>query len=272
MKKLSITFFLCLVAIGCRQEQKKTVMAQQGESSYQLSASTRHHEWISLERENGSVLKAFLVYPERDENTDAVIVIHENRGLNDWARSFADSLAGQGFLVIAPDLISNTVEGKERTTDFENSDKAREALYNLDPDGVTKDLDRVFQHVKGLPSSTGTVSVIGFCWGGSQTFRYATNNNELKRAMVFYGTAPEDKSILQAIQCPVYGFYGGDDNRVNATIPATKEAMEEYGKVYETVLYEGAGHAFMRRGAEETSGPNKEAHDAAWKALLEKLQ
>lgn len=272
MKKLSFIILIGFLVFGCKQEKKNTVMAQQEETADQLSASVRHHEWVSLEREDGSVLKAFLVFPERKDNADAVIVIHENRGLNDWARSFADSLAAQGFLVIAPDLISNTVEGVERTTDFENSDKAREALYNLDPDGVTRDLDRVFQHVRGLPSSTGTVSVMGFCWGGSQTFRYATNNKELERALVFYGTAPEDKSVLQTIQCPVYGFYGGDDNRVNATIPETKEAMEKYGKVYETVIYEGAGHAFMRRGAEETSGPNKEAHVAAWKSLLEKLQ
>lgn len=232
-----------------------------------LSESPRHHEWIDLPREEGTY-KAFVVYPESSEATDAVIVIHENRGLNDWARTFADELAGRGYLVIAPDLISNTVEGYERTTDFPNSDVAREAIYALDAGQVTADLNTAYEYIKDLPASTGKVSVAGFCWGGSQSFRYATNNPNLERAMVFYGTAPGDKSVLESINCPVYGFYGGDDNRVNSTIEATKAAMNQYGHTYEYEIYEGAGHAFMRRGHTEEEGPNKEAHDQAWDRLV----
>jgi len=233
-----------------------------------LSESPRHHEWIHLPREEGTY-KAFVVYPESSDATDAVIVIHENRGLNDWARTFADELAGRGYLVIAPDLISNTVEGYERTTDFPNSDVAREAIYALDADQVTADLNTAYEYIKDLSASTGNVSVAGFCWGGSQSFRYATNNPDLERAMVFYGTAPEDKSELESINCPVYGFYGGDDNRVNSTIEATETAMDQYGHTYEYEIYEGAGHAFMRRGhGPDAEGPNKEAHDQAWDRLI----
>ncbi|WP_224484627.1 dienelactone hydrolase family protein [Robertkochia aurantiaca] len=275
------TFTLLLVTLlftfSCKQESKKQEEPKEKSSmasaeSDQLSQSPRHHEWIDLERENGT-FKAFVVYPETDQPAKAAVVIHENRGLNDWARSFADQLAAKGYLVIAPDLISNTVEGIEKTTDFENSDKAREAIYALDPDQVTKDLNAAYNYIKNDPASSGTVFVIGFCWGGSQTFRYATNNDDIKEALVFYGTAPDDKSELQTIKCPVYGFYGGDDNRVNSTIPATEEAMKEFGLTYEYVIYEGAGHAFMRRGAQSDAEPaNKEAHDKAWDRLLSILK
>lgn len=236
--------------------------------SASLSASPRHHEWVDLPRQTGTY-KAFVAYPESPTPTKAVIVIHENRGLNDWARSFADQLAGEGFLVIAPDLISNTVEGMTRTTDFPNSDAAREAIYALDPDQVTSDLNAAYDYIKDLPASTGKVSVVGFCWGGSQSFRYATNNPNLEEALVFYGTAPQDTTELLDINCPVYGFYGGDDSRVNATIPDTEAAMNQYGHTYDYLIYEGAGHAFMRRGAqEEADKANKQAHDQAWDRLL----
>lgn len=232
-----------------------------------LSESPRHHEWVTLTYGNRE-LEAFVVYPEKSGPAKSVIVIHENRGLNDWARLFADQLAAEGFLVIAPDLISNT-NGKKRTTDFENADAAREAIYSLDPQQVTQDLDAAFNYIKSDPSATGEVAVVGFCWGGSQTFRYATNNSEISSAHVFYGTGPEDKEVLAKISAPVYGYYGGDDNRVNATIEQTQERMEEVNALYDYVIYEGAGHAFMNRAHQpDASQANKEAHDAAWERLL----
>ncbi|MDB4292194.1 dienelactone hydrolase family protein [Maribacter sp.] len=237
-----------------------------------LSESPRHQEWVDFTRDNGTILKAFVVYPESEKPTKSVIVIHENRGLNDWARSFADELAGKGYLVIAPDIISNTVAGIEKTTDFPDSDTAREAIYALDAEQVTKDLHMVYEHVKNDSSSTGEVSVAGFCWGGSQTFRYATNNPDLENAFVFYGTGPKEAATYSTIQTPVYGFYGGSDNRVNATVPDSEAIMKEAGKQFEYEIYDGAGHAFMRKGAEETEGPNKKAHDKAWARLLNILK
>lgn len=150
-----------------------------------------------------------LSYAEKAGSAKSVLVIHENRGLNDWARLFTDKLAAEGFLVIAPDLISNT-NGKKRTTDFENADAARDAIYSLDPEQVTSDLDAAFEYIKNDPSATGEVAVAGFCWGGAQAFRFATNNSEISSARVFYGTAPEDKEALARISVPVYGYYGGD--------------------------------------------------------------
>ena len=237
----------------------------------ELSDSPRHHEWVTLSHGDRQY-QAFVVYPQTDKKTKSVIVIHENRGLNDWARLFADKLAEKGYLVIAPDLISNTQEGKKRTTDFDNPDAAREALYALDPNQVTADLAAAFNYIKNDASSTGEVAVVGFCWGGSQTFRYATNNPDITSAHVFYGTAPDDADALAKIKTPVYGYYGGDDNRVNATIEQTEKYMKAANNPFEYEIYPGAGHAFMKSGYQtDGSEANKKAHDAAWERLLKLL-
>lgn len=237
----------------------------------QLENSPRHHEWVTLES-SGRTMHNFVVYPEVSENATIVIVIHENRGLNDWARSFADQLAGKGFIAIAPDLISNTVEGYEKTTDFPSSDEARSAIYGLNPDNVTADLMTVLEYAKGLKAGNGTIAVAGFCWGGSQTFRFATNAGDaIKAAMVFYGTGPGEDAEYARIQSPVFGFYGGNDNRVNSTIEASESAMKKYNKSYQYEIYEGAGHAFMRSGDDPDApadNPNKIARNKSWERLV----
>lgn len=238
----------------------------------ELGESPRHHEWVDFKRPDGTSMKAFVVYPQISKDADAVVVIHENRGLNEWARSFADELAQNGYLVIAPDLISNTVEGIEKTTDFENSDLARQAIYELDPEAVTADLNNVFDYIKKDAASTGKVSVVGFCWGGSNSFRFATNQADLNKAFVFYGTAPKDGADLARIKTSVYGFYGGNDNRVNSTLERTQQQMDSLGKTFEPVIYEEATHAFMRKGAQTSEGPDKLAHDKAWQRLLDLLK
>ncbi|MBT8258261.1 MAG: dienelactone hydrolase family protein, partial [Bacteroidia bacterium] len=140
--------------------------------------------------------------------------------------------------------------------------------YELDPDMVTADLNSAYDYIKNDKASNGEVSVIGFCWGGSQSFRYATNNPDLEEAIVFYGTAPKQEEVYASINAPVYGFYGGDDNRVNSTLPDTETYMTNAGKSFEHVIYEGAGHAFMRRGSQmDASDANKKAHDQAWEKL-----
>lgn len=230
----------------------------------QLEESPRHHEWRTL-LAGGKDLHCFIAYPERSERTSAVIVIHENRGLTDWARSFADQVAAAGYLAIAPDLLSESGEGIHKTSDFHDSDAAREAIYQLDPEYVTAALDSVFKFLKKLPSTTGEVSVAGFCWGGSQSFRYATNNPDLKNAFVFYGSAPESKEAFARIEAPVYGFYAENDQRINAGIGETEKHMQSLNKTYDYVIYSDAGHAFMRRGddPDEDEG-NKKARDDAW--------
>lgn len=265
--------FSILLFTACKDNEKTEVETSETTSeSNELSSSSRHHEWVTLSNDDRE-FKAFVAYPENSEKAKPVIVIHENRGLNDWARLFADKLASEGFLVIAPDLISNTVEGKERTTDFDSPDAAREAIYNLEDDQVTADLDAAYEYIANVPSSTGNVAVVGFCWGGSQTFRYATSNSDITSAHVFYGTAPTDSTTISEISAPVYGYYGGNDNRVNSTVAETEELMEKMNKTYEYEIYEDAGHAFMRSGHEESAEEgNRNAHDMAWERLLKHLK
>ena len=237
----------------------------------QLESSPRHHEWVKLES-NGRTMHNFVAYPERSDKAPVFIVIHENRGLNDWARSFTDQLAGEGFIAIAPDIISNTVDGITKTTDFATSDAAREAIYALDADNVTQDLNAVLEYAKSIKAGNGEIYVVGFCWGGSQSFRFATNaGKNIKAAMVFYGTGPQDAADYKSIEVPVYGFYGGADNRVNATIEDSEDAMTLFNKTFEYEIYEGAGHAYMRSGDDpraEKDNPNVLARNASWERLL----
>lgn len=248
-----------------------TSLSAQDYAVDQIENSPRHHEWVTMES-SGRTLHNFIAYPERADEAMVVIVIHENRGLNDWARSFTDQLAGRGYIAIAPDLISNTVEGFEKTSDFANSDDARSAIYGLDPQMVTQDLLNVLEYAKNIEAGNGKVAVVGFCWGGSQSFRFATNAGEgIEAALVFYGTGPQDASAYQSIQSPVFGFYGGDDNRVNATIENSKAAMEAYDKTYDYEIYEGAGHAYMRRGDDPNApsdDPNVVARNKSWERIV----
>ncbi len=248
-----------------------TVLHAQDYAIEQIENSPRHHEWVEIESSDRT-MHNFVAYPERSDKAPVFIVIHENRGLNDWARSFTDQLAENGFIAIAPDLISNTVEGVEKTSDFETSDAARSAIYALDPNNVTQDLKAVLEYAKTIESGSGEIYVVGFCWGGSQSFRFATNaGTEIDAAMVFYGTGPREASEYASIEVPVYGFYGGADNRVNATIEASENAMNSYNKTYEYEIYKDAGHAYMRRGDNpdsEANDPNVLARNASWERLL----
>ncbi len=233
----------------------------------QLNESPRHHEWIEVPSGDGRHVRSFIVYPEKKEKALAVIVIHENMGLTDWVRSFADQLASRGYLVIAPDLLSGFDSTHQRTSDFESGDAARDAIYQLKQEQITIDLLAVRNYISKVPSANGKTVVIGFCWGGAQTFHFAANCAGLSAALVFYGTAPTEDQI-EKISAPVYGFYGENDERINATIPETEKLMKKHSKAYQYKIYPGAGHAFMRLG-DDPQGlkKNKEARDQSWKRL-----
>ena len=239
------------------------------EPAMALLDSPRHQEWVRIPQGDREV-HAFLVYPERADKAISVVVIHENRGLNDWVRSVADELARAGYIAIAPDLLSGMGPDGGKTADFADSDAAREAIYALDPDQVTADLKAVAEFVKSLPAANGEVTVGGFCWGGAQTFRFATNYQDLDAAFVFYGSSPAEG--FDRITAAVYGFYGGNDERVNATIDPASKTMSELGKKFEPVIYDGAGHGFMRRGQEEgASEADSTSMRQAWKRWRELL-
>jgi carboxymethylenebutenolidase len=236
-----------------------------------LEASPRHQEWVELK--NGSrTVKAFVVYPEKKEKATVVVIIHEIMGLTDWVQGVADQYAEKGYIAIAPDFLSGMAPGGGRTIDFPDVGKAREAIGALPPDQVTGDLNAACDYAKTIPAANGKVAVTGFCWGGSQTFRFATNRTDLVAAMPFYGTGPTDPAAIAKIKAPVYGFYGGNDNRVTSTVEESAKLMKEAGKTYEPITYEGAGHGFMRSGEQpDAQEANKKARDAAWKRVLEIL-
>jgi carboxymethylenebutenolidase len=240
-----------------------------------LEKTPRHPEWVTVKAGDREV-KCFITYPEVKEKATAVVVIHEIFGLSDWARSVTDELAEAGYIAIAPDLLSGSAPGGGGTAEMGGRDSVTRAVSSLPADRVTGDLQAVTDYVAKLPSCNGKVAVAGFCWGGGQAFRFATNRKDIKAAFSFYGPMPDKEADLERINCPVYGFYGGNDNRINAMIPKATEQMKKAGKTYEPVTYEGAGHGFMRAGEdpEDKNPANKKARDEAWerwKALLKKI-
>jgi carboxymethylenebutenolidase len=227
----------------------------------QLQKSPRHSEWVTV-KHDGRNVETFVVYPEVKDKRPVVLVIHEIFGLSEWAQELADEVAAAGYIAVAPDLLSGMAPGGGRTKDFPQG-QATEAVSKLSPDQVSADLNAAAEYGLKLPASNGKLYVAGFCWGGGQTFRFATNRPDLAAAFVFYGPPPQDG--LERIKAPVYGFYGGNDARIDATIPDTVAAMKAAGKSYEPVTYEGAGHGFMRAGeAPDATEPNKKARSEAW--------
>lgn len=231
-----------------------------------LEASPRHQEWVDVPSKGRTIL-SFVVYPEVSENTLAVIVIHENRGLTDWERSVADQLAAAGFLAIAPDLLSDFDSTHKRTSDFASLDESRAALSEVPQEQVTADLLAVERYIAAVPSSNGKTVVMGFCWGGAQAFRFAADSSQVAASLVFYGRPPPEGSIAE-LKAPVYGFYGESDQRINDTIPQTESLMKTSGKAYDYVIYPGAGHAFLRQGDDpQAAEPLRKARDEAWQRV-----
>lgn len=262
MKKInSILFALCAaVSIAAPAAAAEEFALEK------LNASPRHHEWAEVES-GGRKVHSFVAFPEKAEKALVVIVIHENRGLTDWVRSFADQLAEAGYIAIAPDLLSGFSEEFKRTSDFKQPDDARNAIYKLDSAQVMADLKAVQRYAQKIPAANGKTAVIGFCWGGAQAFQFASEASKLEAALVFYGTSPDAKAIKK-ISAPVYAFYGENDQRINAGIEATSEEMEKRKKVFEYEVYRGAGHAFMKHGDDpEGNMENKQARNDAWLRL-----
>jgi len=244
-----------------------------------LEKSPRHIELVKV-KHDGREVNCTIVYPEVKDKATAVIVIHEIFGLTDWVRGVADQLAEAGYIAIAPDLLSGCATNGGGTAELGGGEAVRKAISGLKPGQITSDLNAVADYVMKLPSCNGKLAVGGFCWGGTQTFRYATNNKKLKAAFPFYGTGPDSADDIARIECPVYGFYAGNDNRVDATIPKSTELMKAAKKSYEPVVYEGAGHGFMRAGEAPDKGggsaemfeANQKAREEAWKRWKDLLK
>jgi len=281
--RLLVLLLLCWVP-ACAQEMSgnhsanhnNTPAAAESETNQEwarqrLAKSSRHQEWVKVKNGTREV-SSFVVYPEVKNKATAVVVIHEIFGMTDWVQSLTDQLAEAGYIAIAPDLLSGMGPNGGGTSSL-TGNAVGQAIRDLPPDQITADLNAVAEYVAKLPAANGKVVVAGFCWGGGQTFRFATNNSNIKAGFVFYGPTPAtaegvNKEALAKIKAPVYGFYAGNDARINATLPATAEAMAALKKTFDQVTYEGSGHGFMRAGdAPQPVAPQpkgeKEADDKA---------
>jgi carboxymethylenebutenolidase len=273
-----------LTFVGCSSAQEKNAHnhaeavtdpdVTQDWARARLAKSPRHQEWVKVKNGTREV-NSFVVYPEVKSKATAIVVIHEIFGMSDWVQALTDELAEAGYIAIAPDLLSGMGPKGGGTSEIAatGSNAVGIAIRDLPPDQITADLNAVADYVSKLPAANGTVAVGGFCWGGTQTFRFATNRPGLKAVFPFYGSAPAngpviDKDALGRISAPVYSFYAENDARIDSTVPGTIDAMKELGKKYEPVTYAGAGHGFMRAGeapepVKPTPKGDKDADDKA---------
>ena len=270
--KRSASIIFTLIAIAFVAQSVSAQEWSQPWARERIAKSPRHSEWVTV-KHDGRNVETLIVYPESKEKRPVVLVIHEIFGLSDWAQELADEVAAAGYIAIAPDLLTGMGPNGGRTNSF-TAGGVTEAVSKLNPDQVTADLNAAADYGKKLPSSNGKLFVAGFCWGGGQSFRFATNRGDVSAAFVFYGPPPA-KDAMSRIKAPVYGFYAGNDARIDATIPDTVAAMKAAGKTYDPVTYDGAGHGFMRAGEtpDDPNPANKKAREEAWarwKSLLAK--
>lgn len=257
--------FCALVALLCALASTATTAQAQDWAKQILDKSPRHQQWVKIQNGNRTI-DTFVVYPEVKGKAPVVVLIHEIFGLSDWARSMADDLAAAGYIVVAPDLLSGEGPNGGGSSAFADQDARVKAVSQLDPAQVISDLNAAADWGLKQPAASRKLAVVGFCWGGGKSFAFATQRKDLSAAFVFYGPPPAE---VTSITAPVYGFYAGNDARISATIPATKDAMKAAGKKYEPVVYDGAGHGFMRAG--EDPGNTNAANVTARKEGLARL-
>lgn len=206
-------------------------------------------------------MKGYLVRP-KDAAADlpAVIVIHENRGLNPHTRDVARRMALEGFVTLAPDFLSP--EGGTPA----DEDQARQMFSSLDANATAANAEATRVYLAGLDGTNGKVGAVGFCWGGGLVNRMATKSPELNAGVAYYGSQPPAEDV-PAIKAPLMLHYGGLDERINAGIDAYKAALDQNGKTYEIHVYEGVNHAFNN----DTSAAryDKAAADLAWGRTVE---
>jgi carboxymethylenebutenolidase len=224
-------------------------------------AAEPHGEWVSFPNAAGETIVAYVAWPERKDRAPTVLVIHAIFGLTSMETSVVDKLAAQGYLAIAPDLLSSKY-GKSPAA----GDSARKLFAGLTSERVMGDLDATAAYADTLPGAEpGAMGTIGFCWGGQQSFAYATHNPTLKAAVVCYGPAP-DSAAMARINAPILGVYAENDARVNDPLPQVAATMKALGKAFTYDIYPGTGHGFLSTGRQ---GNDTDQPDRAWKRIFE---
>lgn len=240
--------------------QEATLPPDAEGANARIADSPRHGEWVMVPVGSDSI-RSWVVYPERSDPAPVVLVVHEIYGLSNWVRAVADQVAAEGFIAIAPDLL--TMKNPPLSPDGEvEAQAARSMIRELERSDVDRWLSGVAEWGMGLPAAVARYGIVGYCWGGGTSFAHAVAAPGLSAAVVYYGGSPATES-LSAIEAPVLGLYGGNDARVNATIPPADSAMRAMGKTYEVHIFDGAGHGFLRQQSGQ-DGANMAATRQAW--------
>jgi carboxymethylenebutenolidase len=240
-----------------------------------LAESSRHGEWVDIALPDGTRLNSFVVYPERKDKAGVVLVIHDINGMRDIPRAVGDQLAQDGFIAIVPDFLSG--KGPDGGGSASLGTGVGQAIRALTDEEMTARLNAAMEYGKKLPASNGKTAVIGFCWGGTRVWAYAMAQPALNGAVVYYGSAPgataetADETLIGKIKAPVIGMFGGNDARINTTLPPTEAAMKKLGKGYEQHIFDGAGHGFLGNQA-GAAGANLKASEQAWPLTISFLQ
>jgi carboxymethylenebutenolidase len=260
---VAIALVACLSSGACAAPA--ATPAGEDDAKARLEKSSCHGEYATVDVA-GTPVKTWVVYPERKDKAPAVIVIHEIFGLTDWIRAVADQLAADGFIALAPDLLSGKGPSGGGTAAFPDRDAVIAAVSGLPRAEVDARLKAVRAYALGLPAASGKTATVGFCWGGAASFAFAAAEPALDAAVVYYGTPPPDLSTVKA---PVLGLYGGNDARVDTTIEGTTATMAKLGKSYEPHVYVNAGHGFLRA---QDNPDNRKAAEQAWPRTVEFLR
>jgi carboxymethylenebutenolidase len=255
----------CSVPPASAESQGSAIPAGAADVAERLQNSPRHAEWVMIPAAPGSrdSIAAWIVYPERRDNAPVVVVIHEIFGLSSWVKGVADQVAADGFIAIAPDLLS--IERGGATTDSLAYNDARAMIQRVTPDKMNAMVAAVGQYGMALPAAKPVYGVVGYCWGGTASFNHAVFNAPgLAAAVVYYGSSPAAEHIAN-VRIPVLGLYGENDQRVNATIARADSTMRAINGTFEQHVYQGAGHGFLR--AQEQPA-NLDATRRAWPETL----
>jgi carboxymethylenebutenolidase len=226
-----------------------------------LATSPRHGEWAVIRTGPTDSIKAWVVYPERSTRAPVVLVVHEIFGLTNWVRGVADQLAADGFIAIAPDLMTMNNLPADTSGDPVSA-QATATIRTLDVQKYHQQLMTIADWGMKLPAALPRYGIVGYCWGGAASFQHAVMSPRLGAAVVYYGTSPQTADLAR-INAPVLGLYGGNDARVNATIEPAKAEMTRLGKPYEVHIFDGAGHGFLRQQT-GANGANMTATKQAW--------
>ena len=252
-----------------------------------LASSPRKGEYVKIDV-NGTPVNTWVVRPSGNGRAAVVVVIQEVFGLSDWIRGVADQLAAEGFIAVAPDLLSGKGPNGGDSSSLGGQQEMVKTTLSLQAPEIIARIKAAREWALKQPRANGKSGVVGFCFGGNQSFAMAVAEPSLNAAVVYYGTAPTDapaaaggggrgaggggaaaafvpSASLANVKAPVLGLYGGmmQDARIGNTIAATEMKMKELGKVYEPHIFDGAAHGFLRAQT-GNDGANLRATQQAW--------